>query len=188
MEFLCLGFQPFVISHFNITVLSLCDCFQWIVTRPHGWQVGLPHSPTTEQIPLSSVKPCFSSSRVVCFVHRAVRFSFNHSMYFKQQKCLCVLLKMNIHAFIFSKVIFYFVSSSKKQMHILLWKWIPMFMTVLLVPINPLVLKVAYSQHPAWRWQNQTTTTAVTMNVQSKGWTFTSHVFCRVQWAFNSSS
>jgi len=35
-------------------------------------------------------------------------------MYFKQQKRLCILLKMNIHAFTFSKVIFYFVSSSKQ--------------------------------------------------------------------------
>jgi len=80
----------------------------------HGWQVGLPHSPTIVQIPLSSVKPCFSPSRVVCFVHHAVRFCFNHLMYFKQQKRLCILLKMNIHAFTLSKVIFYFVSSSKQ--------------------------------------------------------------------------
>jgi len=89
------------------------------MTRPHGWQAGLPHSPTIVQIPLSSVKPFFLSSRAVCFVHHAVRFSFNHLMYFKQQKHLRILLKMNILAFKFSKVFFYFESSSE-QIHILL--------------------------------------------------------------------
>jgi hypothetical protein len=82
--------------------------------RPHGWQVGLPHSPTIVQIPLSSVKPRFSPSRAVCFVHHAVRFCFNYLMYFKQKKRLCILLKMNINAFTFLEVIFYFVSSSKQ--------------------------------------------------------------------------
>jgi len=60
------------------------------------------------------MKPRFSSSRVVCFAHHAVRFSFSHLMHFKQQKHLCILLKTNIHAFTFSMFIYiYKVLQSK---------------------------------------------------------------------------
>ena len=38
VESLCLGFQTFVITHFNAVASTYCDPFWWFgMMRPHGW-------------------------------------------------------------------------------------------------------------------------------------------------------
>ena len=55
----CSVFLPFVITHLNNIVTTLRDWFRRIRIRSRDWSVGLPHSPATVQVTLSSVKLSF---------------------------------------------------------------------------------------------------------------------------------
>jgi hypothetical protein len=124
-------------------------------------------------------------------VHRAMRLSFNHLTHLMLPKTSLYFIKNKFSRFLclwgYFIFCFWYFTSSSNQIHILLWKWIPMSMTTLLVRINTLVPKFAYSQCAVWCWENWMSTEVTTMNVQSNGLTFIPQVFCRVQWALNSS-
>ena len=63
----CLGFWPFVITHFNTIVMTLHDWFQVVRMKLRGCQVGFPDSPAIAQMNLSSEKLCLSLNEVYFF-------------------------------------------------------------------------------------------------------------------------
>ena len=81
--------------------------------------VGLPHSPATAQITLSSAMLRSSLCVVGCFCAYEMRLTFNHSRHLKLPTCVYVSSKINFRAFMPSEVILHFcysdsISSSNK--------------------------------------------------------------------------
>jgi hypothetical protein len=63
------GLWPFVITHFNATILTFCGWFELNGMTPRGWQLGFPTCPAIVQAILGTVKTCLSFSEVDrCYV------------------------------------------------------------------------------------------------------------------------
>ena len=62
----CPGFWLFVITHFNVTVLTFCGWFELNGMSPHGWQHGFTKCPAIVQTTLRAVKECLSFSEADC--------------------------------------------------------------------------------------------------------------------------
>ena len=89
-------FQPFVIAHFNTTVLTLSAQFQWVRIRSHGRWVSSPDV-LILHISLSTQ----SSSHFLCgslptFMLYGMRLSLKHIHYFMLPKSVSVLLTINL--------------------------------------------------------------------------------------------
>jgi len=62
----CSGLWPFVIIHFNATVLTFCGRFELNGMTPHGWQLGFTKCPAIVQTTVGAVKKCLSFCKVYC--------------------------------------------------------------------------------------------------------------------------
>lgn len=118
----CSEFLPFVITHFYIISMIFRDWFWWIRMRPHGWQIGFPHSAAIEQITFSSVTLLLSLINGCCFCAL---------WYLMLWRNVDILPKINIHDFgcycMFVDLVFDEFLETNKHSH---WKIIAMFLTV----------------------------------------------------------
>lgn len=137
-ELQCLGFWPFVITHFNILFMTFHDW--WNGMRPHGWQVSFCHTLGIVQVTLSSVKLHLLSFEIDCFHISSCNDTHSIIQCILSWKKVYILLKINSCLLCFLRLFYFcywYVISFCNQIGILHCKWLLMLIMLIFMMVCP---------------------------------------------------
>jgi len=123
--------RNFVLIFFTTIILAFGDWFRK-TESDHVAGERLPYPSAIAQIiPVTSIKLCTSKARAFSFVLYEMRRPCNNLPYHILPKSFYIVLKINIF-----EVIFYYWNfiRSWKQLRVLYWKWVPIFVMIWSVP------------------------------------------------------